>query len=200
MTYVICWDLDLTILDDDGENPKPGIEELLQELADQGFVHYITTSGSTERARNNLQAAGLESYFKKVYGQKEVSWQGRKFYEKIMSEEKMDEEQAKSNMLVIGDGLWDISQDLQCVFFQQEEGYRIDSSITRTIINTLLNRGDGDFTKGFESLLNDADAKWEFSFDDFKVRLSYKNFKRYDNDKPNTVPKIYMNISDVFSQ
>lgn len=170
---VICWDLEGTIGVFDPEELeglrksvrikkginfivfRPEIREVLNYLSSQGFYHFITTSAQEELARQWIQKAGISNHFEEVYGRETVSTQPfrNKIYSPVIEDIGFSEKQANKRMIVIGDGGFDAPEDLEGVVYLMIS-YRIfeSSRLILPVLEVLLEKGRGDFNKGYKKL------------------------------------------------
>lgn len=177
---VICWDLDETLGSfrrigyelagkniPDLEKPislRSGITELLSQLSSEGFLHFVTTSGTSDYAKEALRRTGLIGHFQEVFGRDVVSTddEGTEYYEgklyrPVADHIGLSDEQALSNMIVIGDAAGDKPLDLDgLVFVEHRNCHYTDSSVTYRILKKLEELGNGNFKKGFEKMFQDG--------------------------------------------
>ena len=167
---VICWDLDETLGNfrpigyEMMEKELPsfieptsiryGISDLLTELSEAGYRHYITTSGSYDYAQEVLFRTDLAKNFTGVFGRETISNPyGGKMYQPVIDSENMTRDEARSNMIVVGDAPGDMPTDIEgLVFIHQDAGHKYDALVIREILVALLEAGDGSFKTGFEKL------------------------------------------------
>jgi predicted HAD superfamily phosphohydrolase YqeG len=62
----VCFDFDLTLVDDSGEYLRPGIQPLLHSLHARGVTLSIWSWATTARAMKTLKRFGLTGYFAKL--------------------------------------------------------------------------------------------------------------------------------------
>ena len=215
---VICWDLDDTLglfksiqyelegreyIDD--EKPislRYGIKDLLSNLSDQGYLHFVTTSGTFEYAQEALTRTGLIYYFEGIYGRDTISTDFfSKNYEPVAKQIGFSDEEAISNMIVIGDAPGDKPGDLEgLVFIMQNMCYLTDSYVTAKILETLDELGNGDFNKGFEQMyLNPTSEEFDekiYDIDDIQLVLDYTSKGAANEDK--VVPRIRIIESEKY--
>ncbi len=213
---VICWDLDETlgyfgrikyefmgIEVEEGMKPTSlrfGLTELLSSLSSEGYEHVITTSGSTDYANFVLERTGLTDYFSHVFGGETVSEvPGGKSYKKVAEAVGFSDDEALSNMIVIGDQIGDKPADLEgLVFVQHRDIMYTDAGVTAKILERLIETGEGNFKQGFEKMYQDSDVEYEghephlFEFrtydigDGIKVEVKYN----YNNSRMEVIPTI----------
>jgi len=227
---VICWDLDETLgnfrrIDyelmgkEAPELERPtslryGLTDLLSSLSSQGYEHVVTTSGTSDYAKEALQRTGLSSHFKDVFGRDVVSsYGGGKKYRPVADTVGLSYEQAVSDMIVIGDVPGDKPVDLDGLVFIEHRGcVYSDSSVTARILEKLNELGDGNFKKGFERMYQDAQVKTEkfgtFSFErrtyeideGIKVELKYETNTGAVNKGEEVVPTITNIKAEVYKR
>ena len=217
---VICWDLDETLGSfkrigyelarrdiPDFEEPtalRHGIKDLLEKLSSEGYSHFVTTSGTSDYAKEALKRTGLIGYFQEVFGRDVVSaYDGGKKYRPVADNVGLSDEQAVSNMIVIGDAPGDKPVDLDGLVFVEHRGcHHTDSYVTAMILKKLNELGDGDFKKGFEKMHQDAEIEEEkfrtFTFkrrrydigNGVKLKLEYRSNNIAENLGERVVPTI----------
>ena len=150
-----------------------GISDLLSELSEAGYRHYVTTSGTGEYAWGALTQTGLIKNFTEVFGREAVSNPyGGKLYRPVIESENMTDDEARSNMIVVGDAPGDIPADVEgLVFVRQDAGHKYDALVVREILVTLLEAGKGSFKTGFEKLYASTTPKYPENPPRFQQRL-----------------------------
>ena len=171
-----CWDLDRTLGNFEnterhqtrygrsvatGFSIKTGIKELLNELSERSFTHYVTTSATMEYAIDALNSSGLEKYFRGVFDRHDVAmYDHGKCYKPVIKDIGIDEGMAPGRMIVIGDLPSDIPIDVNDMVFIEYAGcWKAHSSIIKDIIDTILKESRGSFSYGFKKLYDMADKK-----------------------------------------
>jgi hypothetical protein len=186
MKKVIAWDRDRTlgrfsilsrllagipeseIPDNIDEGLKPGIKKLLSDLIENGFEHYVVTSAGKELAQPILKISGLEGFFQKQFAGSDCLtyepigiWDAPdKLYSPVIEHSGLTPNQAKDNLLIIGDQDLDKPHDLEgVVFIEHPQGYRFHSYVLRSIIGALLKRGNESLGRGFENMYETSKKK-----------------------------------------
>ncbi len=175
-TKIICWDMSLTLgyfsglaykfdgkeIPDRYKNPvqglKSGIRDLLEKLSGEGFLHFVTTSAITKYSEFILEKTGIRHHFQDVLGRDmiESDYHG-KAYVSIADRFGYNLQKAKANMISIGNEFVDRSLDIEgMVLIQQDDCAYYDSQVIDLILKILLEKGKGDFNKGFEALYKKA--------------------------------------------
>lgn len=171
----ICWDLDETVGkfsalrynlrgEADTEEAREyreqipvglryGIRDLLIELSDAGYSHYITTSSNRPYVVAALEHTNLTSHFRRVFTGKEIGSQWGKLYRPVIEDLGFSDEEAISRMIVVGDAPGDMPTDINgLVFLQMAAGHETDALVIREVLVKLLEEGEGDFAKGFNKM------------------------------------------------
>ncbi len=220
---VICWDMDETLgsfrrigYELAGEQSqkfeKPtgirhGIKECLNRLSSDGYIHFVTTLGSTSYAREALGRVGLITQFKDVLGNevmsKGMSSRTLKNYRVVADRVGFSDDEAFANMIVIGDSYNDKPLGIDGLVFLMDKGCQFsDSIVTEIILKKLRVVGKEHFQKGFEFLYGAADIKKETfgrsvfetrTFDignGIKLKLDYATNKKECNAGDLVVPVI----------
>lgn len=227
---VICWDLDETLGTfrrigyelmgkevpefERSTSLRYGLTDLLSSLSSQGYKHFVTTSGTSDYANEALRRTGLSSHFKNVFGSDIVSSDGGgKQYRPVADSVGFSDEQAVSNMVVIGDAPGDKPVDLEGLVFVKHQGcVYTDSTVTAVLLEKLNELGAGNFKRGFERMYQDAQVETEdfgsFSFerrtyeiaDGIKVELEYGTNTGAVNVEEKVVPTITIIQSEGYKR
>lgn len=166
---VICWDLDETLgffrnivsVRDKQNSPDPDdsyvlrtdILPTLNRFMDKGYRHVVTSSAKLRYTEGMIHAVCLDAYFDWIFGRKDVTdgiW-GKK-YAPAADFFKMNEHEARSNMLTIANLGSDEPTDLDIVFIHDERELEASASVYETIAETLWTMGDNNFRRGFDKL------------------------------------------------
>lgn len=161
----IFWDLDGTVVLD-GMHERAsmlryGMNDLLGELRAGGFKHVITTNATKDYAEQALTRTGVRDHFANLYGRETTTPEFGTFgksYRSVAEQEGYGEEQdIRDHVLIIGDSKGDHPQDANPVVIRlgQRMG-QLDALVFREIIVALLEKGEGSFHKGFDSLYTQA--------------------------------------------
>ena len=177
---VICWDLDETLgsfrrigdemtgrKSSDIEEPialRHGVKELLQELVESGYTNFVTTSGTSDYAKEALKRTGILPYFQEVFDRESTKKRGLfsdgKNYTCVAKSVNFPDEMVSSNMIVIGDAPGDQPIDLDSlVLIQHSQCMYHDAFVTKAILQRLLKEGNGDFYEGFIALCKKSRGK-----------------------------------------
>ena len=156
-----------------------GIKELLEKLEDGGFVHAVATvGGPTDYANLVLDRTKLAPYFQdRVFGKELIKdydsrcgW--RKNYWQIAEALGFSDGEIPANMVVIGDDQGrdrPMDRDRPLPVFINHNCYQYDAAVIEIILKQLLEKGEGDFSLGFECLSALAEEITEFDqFHPFK--------------------------------
>jgi len=174
---VVCWDLDenlgnfesamlteeeLASVSSSSINPlalRFRIVDVLQEMMARGIVHCITTASPIEYAKEAVSRTGIAEYFHgRLFAGREVMECGLgKKYMPVAQEFGYTAEQARQNMVVVGDKPFDKPVDIEgLVFIQQTNAASYDAVVPYRIVNKLLKEGKGDIKAGFDFLYGNA--------------------------------------------
>jgi hypothetical protein len=155
---------------------KSGIEELLTKLSDEGFTHHITTAATSDYAIEALSITGIDKYFNKLFtretlcGEYGFGYVGPKNYNYPLKEIQIDLEQAKSDVIIIGDSTKDIPfNNDKIVSIIDYNNFTRSSVLLDKIIHLLLKEGDNDFNKGFHKIYSNSE----------KIDAEYTHLKQY---------------------
>lgn len=131
---------------------REGIHNLLRQLKLLNVESYITTRMPQEYGEEALEKCGLSSFFDGAYGAQDTSFDiESKKYERVLNKLDISQDDAKHNVLVIGDTLFDAPQDLKgVVYIHDEKGINHHASLLEKIIISLLDNGNRSFSQGFE--------------------------------------------------
>jgi len=170
---IICWDLDETLgffrnlvsIRSGDEYPGPDdsyvlrkdIIKTLNSMIAKGYRHVVTSSAKLDYSEKVLEAVCLDAYFDSVFGRKKVTegmW-GKK-YLPAAEFYQLDETMACSHMLIIANMASDEPVDVAAVFVQDRRELEESALAYETIADTLWERGEGNFKRGFESLFEDG--------------------------------------------
>ncbi|OGM10752.1 hypothetical protein A2Z22_02605 [Candidatus Woesebacteria bacterium RBG_16_34_12] len=174
----ICWDLDNTLgrfgkvyYDLHGKKPpasessillRAGIKKLLTTLNNEGFTHYITSSGGDLYIQEAVKRSGLDEFIGKdnIFPVELLTnpRSGGKNYQ--YPEERFCQEEGEHQhiMLVVGDGPGDQPQDKEnLVFIKVSCGFEYSSEIFKRVIDVLWEEGNGSFVNGFRAIFQKAE-------------------------------------------
>jgi hypothetical protein len=177
---IIFWDMDETLgffrhfpdYDDISAVPeqskksglKGGIDGLLSELSSDGFTHYVTTSGMRSYTDIALNATGIMKHFSKVYAMEDIcpylglGYYGDKNYMIPLKDLDINVEKAGSDVLIIGNSTDDVPYNIRdIVSIIDENNWLRESELTEKMIYLLIDKGDGDFNKGFHKLYDESE-------------------------------------------
>jgi len=197
-TKLICWDMDETLghfrgiahaLRGEEAPPSPypigircNIAAVLEQMYEEGFVHFITTGGGLNYAGLILELTGLDVYFAEVLAddalytpeELETNTYERKRYGFALDLMEFSEERAKSDMIIIGDLHKDAPYDLDgVVFIEHESGFLYDAHLSYLLIHAFLEAGDGSFNKGFNALYRQDETVSINNNIQFKTEIRY---------------------------
>lgn len=208
---VICWDLDETlgsfrkiVMPDDWETPvslRYGMADLLKELSDDNYLHFVTTSGSFEYARTVLIRTGLESYFSGVFGDDLIGSRYGKQYRPVAEKVSFNDGDMVARGIVVGDLGGDQPVDIAGLVFVEVGNMNLDAVVIKKILSELLDKGNGNFKAGFEMLYSLSQesnpGKRDFSEKVYKMdsgiilRLEYRNSPLIDEPGQESIPVVY---------
>lgn len=224
---VICWDLDETLGSfrrigyelagvnvPQFERPvslKHGIIELLSDLSSQGYLHFVTTAGSFDYANEALKRTGLINQFQKVFGRDDISTEIGKQYRPVIKNLNLSDEEAVSNVIIIGDSPKDKPIDLDgLVFVEHTYCLYTDSSVTAMILKKLNELGNNNFKRGFEKMYENAKIENEefggYKFEqrkydinnDIKLEVKYSFNDFFKNNEEKTIPTITNILAETY--
>jgi len=186
---LICWDLDDTIGSFKGvstrldgskygflkQGLRTGIDDTLLELSEEGITQVITTISPEILALKSVLRSGLAIYFDRIYdgGALGIRTTAGKDYSVVARDYGMGEEEFRSKAIIVGDNLC-FDKPSSGTFIWEPEALSYPADITKKTILTLLERGNGDFSAGFDSFLATGGQPTEgaeLNIDGFKMRL-----------------------------
>lgn len=165
---LVCWDLDGTLGSFKAVTAKAkgleynflrkglrhGVEKALLELSNEGLTNVLTTYNSGTYASDCLAAAGLTAQLSKVYANELIApskVELRKDYSVVCRDFNIDMGDFRSNVLVVGDDLL-LDRPENGVLIWEPEALTYSATVTASVVKLLLNRGNGDFSFGFDNL------------------------------------------------
>lgn len=172
----VCIDLDGTLGNFDGIKPpfaqsrdeveiweapklRPDLTETLQYLVGNGFRIAVTSGREIYPLLVALEQGEIIDFVDKPFGGRSLDYSrrvGGKDYSKVAEHFNFLSPEANSNMIVIGD---DEKVDTPknpdgLVFICQPLGYSTTALLWSQIINELLEKGQGNFRKGYDKMFN----------------------------------------------
>src|SRR3989338_5648359 len=159
-TKLICWDLDGTlgsfetvmhevfIEKEEGEQVKPfasvsirkGLKEILENLSQKGFIHYITSNNPMEYITKALDRSNLRHYFQDIFAYDlSKTEEFGKNYKQVAERHNFSDEDARARMVVIGNHSQDQPADLSgVVFVRDSRGPYTPSEVLQYAVYRLL--------------------------------------------------------------
>lgn len=160
--FLIVWDLDHTIGVFDSiehlassHDPvtvqlRPGIDECLTQLADEGFSHTVLTLASHMYAEVVLRGTGLRGHFLEVAG---IGERAKGDVEGIARTFGIPLDQCHERMLFVGDHpIFDVPRDPRVVFHFEPRPLRRSAAVVAELALALRARGSGSLRAGFDEL------------------------------------------------
>ncbi len=159
-TKAICWDAHGTIYQEPGHGrpsrAKSGLGQTLENLAQDGYVHFLTTGAKLETAKEMLKTIGLEKNFRTIFS----SWDSNaKHYGKAAESLGWDNDEATRRMLIIGDRSDDRPSGIYPVFVLYPECATFPSGPLEGLIRRLQISVNGDFPEGYDQLFESGETK-----------------------------------------
>jgi len=212
----ICWDLDETLGSfrricyelNNEEVPsflkdvflKPGLEDLLEKLSEEDYLHFVTSSGSLVYVEEVLGRMGIKDWFEKIYGAENLKTRGGKYYLPIVDYLGFSKEKTKSDLMIIGNSKGDKPLDLQgVVFMEYWKCYEEPSEIIYSILKELNGLGDSNFNKGFEKMYNSSQEILKqpnlehgktYDLDNIKMEMGYRTDDWMAEKEEDVIPTI----------
>jgi hypothetical protein len=174
MERVICWDMDNTLgnfwqihyrsllegsqrreaqamINNLGPlSVRDGIPDLLGDLSERGYRHYLTTRATADVAIESLTKAGLKDYFDDIFYDRLICPSGRgKDYRPVIQAVGFNYEQAARRMLVIGDSPSDQPEIPNLVFIKQIDGLVYHATSLAQTIEFLEDQHSRSFNAAF---------------------------------------------------
>ncbi len=195
---VICWDLDETLGHfrrigyklmgqkvPQFEQPislRYGLTDLLSSLSSKGYQHFVTTSARSGYAEEVLRRTGLAGYFTGVLGKEVICSEEfisdggfGKLYRPVAKIVGFSDEQAASDMIVIGNAPGDQPADISgLVFIQDRNSVNNDSVVASLILERLNELGKNNFNNGFAEMYRQAKIEQETVGDYSFERRTYE--------------------------
>jgi hypothetical protein len=154
---------------------KDGIEGLIKDMSAKGFIHYVTTSARNDYATEALKVTGIDRYFSKVFTRESLCEDlgfghiGPKNYKYPLRDIKMDLEQSKSDVLIVGNSFNDAPYNAdKIVSIIDKDQWMRASTLLDKMIKLLMDEGNGDFNKGFQKIYAGAE----------KIEPAYKHLSK----------------------
>lgn len=168
---ILVWDLDKTLgffeplyKHWDPDSPvtiqfRPGILDLIRQLHKKGFTHRLLTLASPRAAHLILEAAGVRDLFFKIEG---IGQRGKGDVAGIALEHGVPEHQWPHQFLFIGDHPFnDCPVDKRVIFHLEINALERPASQLGGLIDALIERGQGSFIRGYQSIAS-AVPWWKF--------------------------------------
>src|SRR3989344_7027171 len=162
---VLCWDLDDTLGTFDAVAyekdrsydlfVKPpikvvyGMKDLLKTLSSLGYVNFVATNSVRSYAEEALNRAGIREYFSQIFDRFQVRDFYGKIYGPVLRRVDFSDEDARRNMVIIGNNPTDQPVDIDGIVFIQDDSYvNFDAAITGKLIDELGRCQNGNFNEG----------------------------------------------------
>ncbi len=170
ITYVIVWDLDMTMGDfqpfydaPESDSPvtvslRPGIIAALKRLQGEGFIHVLLTLATPFAAEVILHAMGVRDLFSAVYGRGQRPKGDAVGIGELYN---IGQRQRPHRMIFIGDHpLYDPPQDDRIVFHLEPYALQRPANHFVELLLYLRRQGRGSIGGGFDRALTGRTGLW----------------------------------------
>lgn len=133
---------------------RADIKRVLGDMESDGFENILTSSAKPDYISGVLELVDLGRYFDVMLYKKHMMGNHLhgKHYKLVAEMYGLNEREAKSNMIVIGNQESDEPFDMSLVFIEDKKALETSAQVCKFIITTLYSAGEEDFGRGFDNL------------------------------------------------
>ncbi|MFH2138638.1 MAG: HAD family hydrolase [Candidatus Omnitrophota bacterium] len=150
----LVWDFDDTVYGSQ-TGWRPGVSESFLRLKKRGGRHVFATLMSEDHVQGIFDMTGLRLPYNSIFGGDKLGvhdhW-GVKYYEFLLRRVRLASEQAKANMVIIGNSETDMPRDMDDVVFIHVQDMSLAAENIEEVLMFLDEIGHGSFSNGFARL------------------------------------------------